>query len=82
MCGIPFWLKKVVGTDNLTIIKYDVLKPLPTDISDFQYFLHTAGIALPIFYCAHLIETMDANIINLRNLLEHSCQQCDYDKLV
>jgi UDP-glucuronate decarboxylase len=72
--GIPTWLAKLKGEKNLELIKQDIIQPLPADIGDIQYIIHAAGIASPIYYRLHPIETMDANIIGIRNLLEY-CQQ-------
>jgi UDP-glucuronate decarboxylase len=75
--GVPDWLVKLKGTPNLTLIKHNIIQPLPEDMDDFQYIIHAAGIASPIYYRAHPIETMDANINGLRNLLDYCRQHKD-----
>lgn len=73
--GIPLWLTALEGTPNLTITKVDMIQPLPPNMGDFQYIIHAAGIASPKYYRLHPIETMDANINGLRNLLDHALKQ-------
>ncbi|MGE5221506.1 MAG: NAD-dependent epimerase/dehydratase family protein, partial [Omnitrophica WOR_2 bacterium] len=75
MRGIPGWLTQLARDENLSIVKYDVTQPLPSGMGDFQYIIHAAGIASPIYYRLHPIETMDANIMGLRNLLDYSASQ-------
>ena len=77
--GVPTWLKNLNGDENLTLVKHDVIKPLPENMDDFQYIIHAAGIASPIYYRSHPIETMDANINGLRALLEYCRKQ--YEKV-
>jgi len=73
--GIPDWLTALEGTANLTLVKHNVINPLPEDMGDFQFIIHAAGVASPIYYRAHPIETMDANINGLRSLLDYCVKQ-------
>ena len=57
------------------MVKHDITDPLPADIGDYQYIIHAASIASPIYYRTHPIATMDANVNGLRHLLEYSRQQ-------
>lgn len=75
MRGVPDWLQALKGNVNLSVEKYDVIDPLPADMGDFQYIIHAATIASPIYYRLHPIETMDANIYGLRHFLDYSLQQ-------
>jgi nucleoside-diphosphate-sugar epimerase len=50
---------------------------MPEDATAFEYVIHAAGIASPIYYRRHPIETMDANITGLRTLLDHSMHNSD-----
>jgi len=75
MRGVPAWLTKLGKDKNLTLVKHDITNPLPNDISDFQYIIHAASIASPIYYRAHPLATMDANVNGLRHLLEYCRQQ-------
>lgn len=73
--GVPAWLEALEGTENITIKKQDMIQPLPDDMKDFQYIIHAAGIASPIYYRKNPIETIDANINGLRNLLDYCIAQ-------
>ena len=73
--GVPSWLTKLRGDENLTLVRHDMIKPLPEGMGDFQYIVHAAGIASPIYYRKYPIETMDANINGLRALLEYCRRQ-------
>ena len=78
--GVPAWLTDLNGTANLTITKQDMIEALPADIKDFQYIIHAAGIASPIYYRKNPIKTIDANINGLRNLLDYCIAQKDAGK--
>ena len=80
--GIPGWLTNLEGDKNLTLVKHNITQPLPMDIEDFQYIIHAASIASPTYYRMYPIETMDANVIGLRNLLEYCRQQKKKNKPV
>lgn len=69
--GIPEWLKDLSETPSLKLVKHDITSVLPSDIPDFQYIIHAASIASPTYYRKHPIETMDANVNGLRQLLEY-----------
>jgi nucleoside-diphosphate-sugar epimerase len=80
--GVPGWLRSLEGNANLNLVKHNIINPLPKDIDDYQYIIHAAGIASPTFYRAHPIETMDANVNGLRNLLEYCRRQIEKDRPV
>lgn len=80
--GIPHWLSELQEAKNLTLIKHDITEPLPQTIDDFQYIIHAASIASPIYYRKHPIETMDANVNGLRYLLEYCKRQKEKAKTV
>ena len=73
--GVPDWLISLQESKKLTLVKHNIIEPLPSDIGDVQYIIHAAGIASPIYYRAHPIETMDANIYGLRHLLDYARAQ-------
>jgi dTDP-glucose 4,6-dehydratase/UDP-glucuronate decarboxylase len=66
--GIPKWFELIKNREDITIIEADINKPLDLPKSDF--IIHAATIASPTYYRKHPIETMDANVIGLRNLLD------------
>ena len=72
---MPDWLEALQGHPRLTLRSQDVRLPLPADMPDFDYIIHAAGIASPTYYRMHPLETMDANINGLRNLLDHTVAQ-------
>lgn len=75
--GMPAWLTRLAADEHLTLVPYDIAKPLPQDLDGFQYIMHAASIASPTYYRKHPIETMDANVNGLRHLLEYARQQMD-----
>jgi len=77
--GVPEWLTELEGDANLTLVKHDITHPLPEDVGDFQYIIHAASIASPIYYRLHPIETMDANVNGLRYLLEYCRARAESD---
>ena len=70
--GKPDWIQDLEGDDNLHLVTHDVTDPLPADMGHFDYVIHAASIASPIFYRKYPIETMDANVNGLRILLEYA----------
>lgn len=66
--GVPNWFESIKNRKDITILDADINKPLNLPKSDF--IIHAATIASPIYYRLHPIETMDANVIGLRNLLD------------
>jgi UDP-glucuronate decarboxylase len=70
--GTPEWLLRLRGQPDLSLIEHDIRRPLPSGLRDFQYIIHAAGIASPTFYRRFPIETMDTNIVGLRQLLEYA----------
>jgi dTDP-glucose 4,6-dehydratase/UDP-glucuronate decarboxylase len=70
--GVPDWLEALAGDPRLHLIRHDVTAPLPADMPRFDYIIHAASIASPTYYRKHPIETMDANIGGLRQLLDYA----------
>jgi UDP-glucuronate decarboxylase len=68
--GVPEWLARYSPEDGLTLVEHDIRRPLPESLEHFEYIVHAAGIASPIYYRQYPIETMDANIVGLRQLLD------------
>jgi len=78
--GVPGWLE-VLGLDpNLELLQHDITTPLPLDMPNFDYVIHAASIASPTFYRQHPIETMDANVGGLRQLLDWAVDQAAAEK--
>lgn len=66
--GIPNWMP--IRTD-LKILKRDITKYKPSNKDEFDYIIHAASIASPIFYRKHPIETINANVIGLYHILDY-----------
>jgi dTDP-glucose 4,6-dehydratase/UDP-glucuronate decarboxylase len=73
------WLSDLASNPNLRLVKHDITDPLPDDFGPYEFIIHAASIASPIFYRQHPIETMDANVNGLRSLLDWSLQQQNSD---
>ncbi|MBI1340923.1 NAD-dependent epimerase/dehydratase family protein [bacterium] len=73
--GMPDWIKALADDPHLTLHTHDITNPMPQDAGDFDYVIHAASIASPIFYRKYPIETMDANVNGLRYLLEYALAQ-------
>jgi nucleoside-diphosphate-sugar epimerase len=71
--GLPDWVHDYQVSREIDLIKADVTQPLNFQ-QPFDFIFHAASIASPIYYRQHPIETMDANIIGLRRLLDYSLQ--------
>jgi dTDP-glucose 4,6-dehydratase/UDP-glucuronate decarboxylase len=80
MRGVPDWLTALEGDANLTLRRHDITAPLPADMGNFDYIIHAASIASPIYYRKFPIETMDANVNGLRALLEYARAQAGAGK--
>lgn len=80
--GVPEWLTAISNNPQLTIIKHDITHPLPADMGDFDFIIHSASIASPMFYRKYPIETMDANVNGLRYLLDYCLKQKEKGKPV
>ena len=66
--GIPPWLAPLQGRKDLVCETRDIVQKHPIEGVDF--IIHAASIASPMFYRKYPIETMDANVIGLRHLLD------------
>jgi nucleoside-diphosphate-sugar epimerase len=75
--GVPEWLVELERRPEVELAVHDLRRPLPDPMGDFAFVIHAAGIASPTYYRAHPIETMDANINGLRNLLDYARQRLE-----
>ena len=73
MLGKPAWLEAFLNDPLFTIEQFDIISdniagvPLANEVN---FIIHMASIASPVFYRKYPIETLDANIWGLRNLLD------------
>ena len=78
--GLPAWLATLAAENQLTLEQRSVTDPLGADVADFDYVVHAASIASPTYYKRCPIETMDANVNGLRNLLDYARRQADHGR--
>lgn len=73
------WLNRLSSTSStLSLHKFDVIKDRLEDIPDIEnvdLIIHAASVASPVFYRKYPLETIDANINGLRNLLDFYSQK-------
>ena len=65
----PFWFNQLIAADrNIKITKKNILniKIFP----NVDYIIHAASIASPTFYKKYPLETIDANVNGIRNILD------------
>ncbi len=72
--GRAHWVDEIVKAPSVTIVDHDISQGLPETLNALKvdYILHAASIASPTYYRRHPIETMDANVRGLRDLLDFS----------
>jgi UDP-glucuronate decarboxylase len=75
--GMPAWLEELRSEPSLSLVKQDMTSPLPGNMGHFDYIIHAAGIASPMYYRAQPLKCIDANIIGLRNLLNYAVAERD-----
>jgi nucleoside-diphosphate-sugar epimerase len=80
--GAPAWLGAVQREAAARMVVTDVSQPLPPDLGPFDFVIHAAGIASPMVYRRYPLETMDANINGLRQLLDRARTQADQGRPV
>ncbi|HET8690575.1 MAG TPA: NAD-dependent epimerase/dehydratase family protein [Steroidobacteraceae bacterium] len=70
--GVPEWLESLRAHPDLELVRQDMIQPLPRDMGHFDFIVHAAGIASPMYYRAQPLKCIDANINGLRNLLDYA----------
>jgi UDP-glucuronate decarboxylase len=73
MMGVPEWLDDFIDDDLFSVGEFDIISGKINEIKGIEktdYVVHMASIASPAYYRRHPIETLDANIWGLRNLLD------------
>jgi dTDP-glucose 4,6-dehydratase/UDP-glucuronate decarboxylase len=78
--GVPRWLEELGSDRYLNLVRQDMTHPLPDDIGHFDYVIHAAGIASPIYYRKQPLACIDGNLIGLRNLLDYAVAERDADR--
>ncbi|WP_226682722.1 NAD-dependent epimerase/dehydratase family protein [Sutcliffiella horikoshii] len=74
--GKPSWLKTLEDSNKeyIDLYPFDISKDKISSINnsaEADYIIHMASIASPVFYRKYPLQTIDANIWGLRNLLEY-----------
>ncbi len=69
--GVPSWIDNLKGRSDIEIIKADATFFDYSKLDKVDYIVYAASIASPTFYRMYPIETMDANVNGLRNLLNY-----------
>lgn len=67
--GIPKWLSK---REDVKVLKVDITKYKIPANKNFDYIIHAASTASPIFYRQYPIETINANVLGLYKILEYT----------
>ncbi|MDR2672377.1 MAG: NAD-dependent epimerase/dehydratase family protein [Coriobacteriales bacterium] len=70
---MPAWVAHVKQDARVSVIDADIAKLRYEDYTEFSeadYVIHMASIASPVFYRRYPIETINANVLGLRGLLE------------
>ncbi len=70
--GRPAWLDACAKQAHCELYTHDVTETLPPQLCQSDFIIHAASIASPIFYREYPIETMDANVHGLRQILDLS----------
>jgi nucleoside-diphosphate-sugar epimerase len=71
--GKSRWIVELAEEDrNIELCTFDITQPWPSDNSEFDFIVHGASVASPTFYRQYPLETLDANVTGLRNMLELS----------
>ena len=78
LLGYPEWLKKLAESkdSNIELVKFIIGKDKIENLTradEITHVIHMASIASPTFYREYPIETVDANIWGLRDLLDFYC---------
>lgn len=67
--GTPARIQHLKDDKYIHVIKADIVKPLQLT-GPFDYIIHAASIASPTFYRKYPLETIEANVLGLKNLLD------------
>lgn len=70
--GTPLWLTALQTAHRFEVVVHDITQPMPSDAGHFDFVVHAASIASPIYYRRYPIQTMDANVNGLRHLLDYA----------
>jgi len=80
MRGRPAWIDDLENQPAFSVLTKNVIDPVPAELANAHFIIHAASIASPIFYREHPIETMDANVTGLRNILDFALERQNNNK--
>lgn len=73
--GTPAWIEDIASNENITLQEKDITEPYPDDTPAYDYLIHAASIASPMFYRKAPLETMHANVEGIKGLLDLCVRQ-------
>jgi UDP-glucuronate decarboxylase len=79
--GKPGWVSEIEGHPLFTVHEGDVIKEDFSFARDADLIFHMASLASPVYYRKYPIETMDADVIGLRRLLDFYSEKNIYNLL-
>jgi UDP-glucuronate decarboxylase len=69
--GKSRWIVELAQEDpNIELRTHDITQPWPPDDTKYDFIIHGASVASPTFYRQFPLETLDANVGGLRNMLD------------
>ena len=69
--GQPRWITELTQADShIELRQFDITKHWPDGEGKFDFIIHAATVASPKFYRMYPLETIDANILGVRSMLE------------
>ncbi len=71
--GSPQWLKRLSQSGQVEFHRFDIIGGEPSEVpaaAEATHILHMASVASPAFYRLYPLETLDANVMGLRRLLD------------
>ena len=67
--SLPNWFNELINTNNnINIINKDIT--IEKNFPEVDYIIHAASIASPSYYRKYPLETIDANVNGIRNILD------------
>ena len=69
--GKPNWLTDLENRPNVQLVEHDITLPIPAKCPEFSYIIHAASVASPSYYRRYPVETIDANVTGLRQILNY-----------
>lgn len=70
MFGKPGWIERIINNPLFDLRQMDIVNCGLEFAKDANIIFHMASLASPVYYRIHPIETIDADVIGLRRLLD------------